>query len=131
LPWAANGVDVMGFEFAGRAPVTVGDTREGSPEAAFAAASRREGRPRVPRAVAGDGALLTEPVAGRALALVEVEGFEFAGRAPVTVGDTREGSPEAAFAAASRARACGRSSACTSAKGALAFHGPSRVTAPY
>ncbi|WP_298963369.1 extensin family protein [uncultured Methylobacterium sp.] len=36
----ANGVDVMGFEFAGRAPVTVGDTREGSPEAAFAAASR-------------------------------------------------------------------------------------------
>ncbi len=36
----ANGVDVMGFEFPGRAPVTVGDTREGSPEAVFAAASR-------------------------------------------------------------------------------------------
>jgi hypothetical protein len=36
----ANGVDVMGFAFEGRAPVAVGATREGTPEAAFAAAVR-------------------------------------------------------------------------------------------
>ncbi|MGE7418478.1 extensin family protein [Methylobacterium tarhaniae] len=36
----ANGVDVMGFVFEGRAPVTVGATREGTPEAAFEAAVR-------------------------------------------------------------------------------------------
>lgn len=36
----ANGVDVMGFAFEGRAPVTVGATREGTPEAAFEAAVR-------------------------------------------------------------------------------------------
>ncbi|MEH3145294.1 MAG: extensin family protein [Methylobacterium frigidaeris] len=36
----ANGVDVMGFEFPGRAPVMVGEARDGSPEAAFAAAVR-------------------------------------------------------------------------------------------
>lgn len=36
----ANGVDVMGFTFEGRAPVTVGAAREGTPEAAFEAAVR-------------------------------------------------------------------------------------------
>lgn len=36
----ANGVDVMGFAFEGRAPVTVGAAREGTPEAAFEAAVR-------------------------------------------------------------------------------------------
>ncbi|AWB20125.1 extensin [Methylobacterium currus] len=36
----ANGVDVMGFTFEGRAPVAVGATREGTPEAAFEAAIR-------------------------------------------------------------------------------------------
>jgi hypothetical protein len=36
----ANGVDVMGFTIEGRAPVTVGATREGTPEAAFEAAVR-------------------------------------------------------------------------------------------
>ncbi len=36
----ANGVDVMGFTFAGRAPVAVGAVREGTPEAAFEAAVR-------------------------------------------------------------------------------------------
>ncbi|MFH6782976.1 MULTISPECIES: extensin-like domain-containing protein [Methylobacterium] len=36
----ANGIDVMGFTFEGRAPVTVGATREGTPEAAFEATVR-------------------------------------------------------------------------------------------
>ncbi|TNC07265.1 extensin [Methylobacterium terricola] len=36
----ANGVDVMGFAFDGRAPIAVGTTREGTPEAAFEAAIR-------------------------------------------------------------------------------------------
>ncbi|MGX7703412.1 extensin-like domain-containing protein [Methylobacterium sp. Gmos1] len=36
----ANGVDVMGFTVEGRAPVMVGATREGTPEAAFEAAVR-------------------------------------------------------------------------------------------
>ncbi|WP_407943458.1 extensin family protein [Methylobacterium sp. EM32] len=36
----ANGVDVMGFTFEGRAPVAVGTAREGTPEAAFVAAIR-------------------------------------------------------------------------------------------
>ena len=36
----ANGVDVMGFTFEGRAPVTIGAVREGTPEAAFETAVR-------------------------------------------------------------------------------------------
>jgi hypothetical protein len=38
---------------------------------------------------------------------IDVTGFTFEGRAPVTVGAAREGTPEAAFEAAIRARACG------------------------
>ncbi len=38
---------------------------------------------------------------------VDVMGFTFEGRVPVAVGATREGTPEAAFEAAIRARACG------------------------